>query len=131
MAPGGPIDQIGTILLRLIRAFAKAQDCANIFQARLDIKYGFWRLDCKEGEESNFCYVLAQKTGIPIKLVVPMSLQMGWIESPAYFCTLSKTGPRYDRTIYQYPSGIIGKLMEINPDFAEMQKSDVPYKPFN
>ena len=72
MAPGGPIDQIGTILLRLIHAFAKAQDCAKILLAKLDIKYGFWRLDCKEGEESNFCYFLAQKTGIPIKLVVPM-----------------------------------------------------------
>ena len=29
-APGGAIDQIGHVLLRLIRAFAEAPDCANI-----------------------------------------------------------------------------------------------------
>ena len=89
---GGEIDQIGHVLLRLIHEFAEAPDCANIFQAKWDIKDGFWRLDCKEGEEWNFCYVLPQKLGTPIKLVVPTSLQMGRIESPHYFCTVSETG---------------------------------------
>ena len=45
--PGGAIDQIGHVLMRLIHAFAEAPDCANIFQAKWDIKDGFWRLDCK------------------------------------------------------------------------------------
>ena len=31
-APGGAIDQIGNVLMYLIRAFAEAPDCANIFQ---------------------------------------------------------------------------------------------------
>ena len=31
-APGGAIDQIGRVLLRLIRAFDEAPDCAKIFQ---------------------------------------------------------------------------------------------------
>ena len=46
-APGGAIDQIGHVLLRLIHAFAEAPDCANIFQAKWDIKDGFGRLDFK------------------------------------------------------------------------------------
>ena len=50
-APGGAIDQIGHVLLHLIHAFAEALDCANIFQAKWDIKDGSWRLYCKEGEE--------------------------------------------------------------------------------
>ena len=39
-SPGGAIDQIGHILLRLIHAFAEAPDCAKIFQAKWDIKDG-------------------------------------------------------------------------------------------
>ena len=76
---GGAIDQIGHVLLRLIHAFAEAPDCANIFQAKWDIKDGFWRLDCKEGGEFNFCYVLPHNPGMTINLVVPTLLQMGWI----------------------------------------------------
>ena len=49
MAPGGAIDQIGNVLLRLIHELSEAPDCAKIFQAKWDIKDGFWRLDCKEG----------------------------------------------------------------------------------
>ena len=57
-APGGAIDKIGHFLMRLIHAFAEAPDCAKIFQAKWDIKDGFWRLYCKKGEEWNFCYFL-------------------------------------------------------------------------
>ena len=31
---------------------------AKIFMAKWDIKDGFWRMDCKKGEEYNFAYVL-------------------------------------------------------------------------
>ena len=69
--PGGTIDQIGHVILHLIFEFAEAPDGANIFQAKWDIKDGFWRIDYKEGEEWDFCYVLPHKPGMPIKLVVP------------------------------------------------------------
>jgi hypothetical protein len=59
--------------------------------AKFDIKDGFWRLNCAEGEEWNFSYVLPQPPGEPTRLVVPSSLQMGWVESPAYFCVASET----------------------------------------
>jgi hypothetical protein len=54
--------------------------------AKWDIKDGFWRLDAEDGAEWNFAYVLPQNPGQPIYLVVPTSLQMGWIESPPFFC---------------------------------------------
>jgi hypothetical protein len=60
--------------------------------AKWDIKDGFWRLDCAQGEEWNFAYVLPQHEGKSTTLVVPNSLQMGWIESPPYFCAASETG---------------------------------------
>jgi hypothetical protein len=30
--------------------------------------------------------------GAPIRIVVPSALQMGWMESPQYFCTATETG---------------------------------------
>jgi hypothetical protein len=59
--------------------------------AKWDIKDGFWRIHCEAGKEYNFAYVLPQEKGKPIRLVVPTSLQMGWVESPPYFCAATET----------------------------------------
>jgi hypothetical protein len=92
-APKGALDQLGHALSRIIHAFAESEDNVNakIFMAKWDVKDGFWRMCCEEGEEWNFAYVLPQCTGEPIRLVVPASLQMGWVESPPYFCVASET----------------------------------------
>jgi hypothetical protein len=91
-APYGAIDQLGHSLSRIIHALAEVDDDSKVFFAKFDIKDGFWRLDAAAGEEWNFCYVLPQPEGEPTRLVVPTSLQMGWVESPAYFCAASETG---------------------------------------
>ena len=96
-APRGAIDQLGHALSRIIHTFAEAEPDAAIFMAKFDIKDGFWRLDCAAGEEWNFAYVMPQPPGKPVKLVIPNSLQMGWVESPVYFCVASKT-PRQRTT---------------------------------
>ena len=90
-APKGAIDQLGHSVSRIIHAFAEAKDDAVIFMAKWDIKDGFWRLDNGEGAEYNFAYVLPQPPGSPTLLVVPTSLQMGWVESPPFFCAASET----------------------------------------
>ncbi len=90
-APKGAIDQIGESLTRIIHAFAEAEEDAKVFMAKWDIKDGFWRMDCEEGQEWNFSYVLPQPEGEPTKIVVPTSLQMGWVESPPYFCAATET----------------------------------------
>jgi hypothetical protein len=91
LAPQGAIDQMGHSLSRMIHAFASTVPDEKVFMAKWDIKDGFWRLDCKEGEEWNFPYVLPEHGCKSTKLVIPCSLQMGWIESPPYFCTASET----------------------------------------
>jgi hypothetical protein len=45
----------------------------------------------EEGQEYNFAYVLPQPPGYPVILVIPTSLQMGWVESPPLFCAASET----------------------------------------
>jgi hypothetical protein len=90
-APMGAIDQLGHSLSRIIHAFAETNDDAVIFMAKWDIKDGFWRLDIGTGAEYNFAYVMPPPPGTPTLLVVPTSLQMGWIKSPLFFCAASET----------------------------------------
>jgi hypothetical protein len=90
-ARGGAIDQIGECLSRIIHAFAEAEEDAKVFMAKWDIKDGFWCMDCREGKEWSFAYVLLQPAGQPVRLVVPTLLQMGWVESPPYFCAATET----------------------------------------
>ena len=105
LAPQGALDQLGHALSRIIHAFAEAEDDAKIFMAKWDIKDGFWRMDCAEGEEYNFAYVLPQEDGKPITLVVPTSLQMGWVESPPYFCAATETARDIADTYCNTPVG--------------------------
>jgi len=91
LAPRGAIDQLGHSLKRIIHAFTEAENNMVILMAKWDIQDGFWRLNCREGEEWNFCYVWPQAPGEPRRLVVPNSLQMGWVESAPYFCAASET----------------------------------------
>jgi hypothetical protein len=91
MGPRGALDQLGRALSQIIHAFAKADDNDKILMAKWDIKGGFWCMDCEAGEEYNFAYVLPQEEGMPITLVVPTLLQMGWVESPPYFCVATET----------------------------------------
>jgi hypothetical protein len=93
-APQGSIDQMGHTLSRIIHAFASTDPSAKILMAKFDIKDGFWRLDCQDGEEYNFAYLLPHTPITPEKdwlIVVPTSLQMGWIESPGFFCAATET----------------------------------------
>lgn len=91
-APSGALDQMGHALSRIIHAFTEAPADAKIFLAKWDIKDGFWRLDCEDGQEWNFAYVLPPESpSSDVQLVVPTSLQMGWMESPPYFCAASET----------------------------------------
>ncbi len=83
-APSGAINQLGHLLQWVIHAFAEADKSNKIFMAKWDIKDGFWQLDAKTSDKWNFAYVLPQPPGEPVKIVVPSSLQMGWVESPPH-----------------------------------------------
>eukprot|EP00957_Ditylum_brightwellii_P033614 2548640-Ditylum_brightwellii.AAC.1 len=82
----------------IVAFLADNLDLAYLFEfAKLDVKDGFWYLIINEDNAWNFCYVLLPKAGAATKninaveIVVPLSIQMGWCESPPYFCTSSKT----------------------------------------
>jgi hypothetical protein len=108
-APAGAIDQLGHTLQRVIHAMAEAdlRGDEKVFMAKYDIKDGFWRLNCQKGEEWNFAYVLPQEEGKPVKLVVPTSLQMGWVESPPYFGAASETARDLASQYVELPVGAL------------------------
>ena len=125
-APRGAINQIGHSLQRIIHAFATAAPDAKIFMAKWDIKDGFWRLDCEIGQEWNFCYVLPSLNNGPVQLVVPTSLQMGWIESPPYFCTASETARDVAEQYLQLPVGTLPDHKFITKTEQHPELHDLP-----
>jgi hypothetical protein len=60
--------------------------------AKIDLSDGFWRMLVAETDKWNFAYVLPDVAGEPTKIVIPHALQMGWTESPGYFCAATETG---------------------------------------
>jgi len=96
MAPNEAMDQLGKALQRIIVKLADAQEeDRELFFAKLDIKDGFWRMIVGDDDAWNFCYAIpnldpaASRDDICID--VPNSLQMGWCESPPFFCAASET----------------------------------------
>jgi hypothetical protein len=134
-APAGTIDQIGKCLSCIIHTFAKADDTAKIFMAKWDIKDGFWQMDCTTGEEWNCAYVLPQEDGKPVTLVVPTLLQMGWVESPPYFCAATETSRdvtmEYIETkISLLPSHKFQHYAMDSPDYTDLPETAIESKGF-
>ena len=99
MAKQESMEQLGQVIKRILHTMAQArkEDPTQVFHfAKLDIKDGFWRLAVSDIAAWNFCYVLPSVNKVQsiddIEIVVPNALQMGWCESPPFFCSASETG---------------------------------------
>ena len=95
-APAEAMVQLGNCLKRIVYTLAANFNPQKPFAfAKVDIKDGFWRMRVSADAAWNFCYVLpaieAVTTIDDLELVVPNSLQMGWCESPPYFCAATET----------------------------------------
>ena len=96
MAPHAAMDQLGKALQRIIVRLADAQEeDKELFFAKLDVKDGFWRMIVRDDDAWNFCYAIPNRDPATsrddTRIVVPNSLQMGWTESPPFFCAASET----------------------------------------
>jgi hypothetical protein len=92
LAPTAPVHEIGKVLPRLFHFMASTPADQEIRLAKVDLSDGFWRLLVDPKQKWNFCYVMPDPAGARVWIVVPSALQMGWAESPAYFCTATETG---------------------------------------
>ena len=101
--------QLGQSLPRLIWHLAFApEDQGPLFFTKLDLKDGYWRMIVQKGAEYNFAYVLPKlKPTDPTQIVIPRALQMGWTESPGYFCMASETARDIAKALSQQPFGTL------------------------
>ncbi len=99
------MQQLGQVLPRLIAAVAAAApENGPIFFAKWDIKDGFWRMVVSDDDAWNFCYILPGSPADNPIIVVPTSLQMGWCESPPFFCTATETARDLANELWMDPN---------------------------
>ena len=107
-APQQSMAQLGSVLPRLIEAVATAPvDKGNLVFSKLDIKDGYWRMVVEQGRHLNFAYVLPDVAGARIRTVIPSALQMGWTESPPFFCAATETARDIAEDMVKAPIGTL------------------------
>ena len=90
-APSVPVKQIGKVLPNILQYMRDTPAGLHILFSKLDLSDGFWRLIVHGTDCYNFAYVLPQAAGEPTRIVVPSAVQMGWVESPSLFCTVTES----------------------------------------
>ena len=95
LAPQKAMAQLGSCIKRMIQFMAQAYDLKKPFAfAKIDVKDGYWRMFVSKDNAWHFCYMITPREGVTIEdiqIVIPNSLQMGWRESPPYFCAATET----------------------------------------
>ena len=107
LAPEKALMQMGSVMPRIIIAMARCPDDAVIYFSKFDISDGFWRMINELGKEYNFAFVMPTAPGEPIQIVVPSSLQMGWVDAPPYFCAASETARDVAAAYAEAPIGAL------------------------
>jgi hypothetical protein len=92
LAPKAAVKEIGKVLAALLEFMASTPPNKTILFSKIDLSDGFWRMIVDRDQRWNFCYVMPDPPGSRIRIVVPSALQMGWKESPPYFCAATETG---------------------------------------
>jgi hypothetical protein len=119
LAPDKPVKEIGNAFRRILNLLFEAESDEIVMLSKIDLSDGFWRMLVEALGAWNFCYVMPDPPGSPIRIVVPSALQMGWAESPAYFCVATETAcdiiqglvsaqvelPRHCLEKYMHPTG--------------------------
>jgi hypothetical protein len=84
-APSDPVKEIGLFLPCQLQYMQDTPAGLHILFCKLDISNGFWHLTVRPEDSFNFAYVLPQREGEPVRIVVPSAVQMGWAENPSLF----------------------------------------------
>lgn len=92
LSPPEPIKELGQVFPRILKFMATTPTDDTVMFSKIDLSDGFWRMIVDSKDSWNFAYVLPDPPGSPIRLVIPHALQMGWAESPGYFCAATETG---------------------------------------
>jgi hypothetical protein len=80
-------EALGTARNAILRFMFEVDPTWEIDWQKVDLSDGFWRMIVEHGEAYNFVFQLPMRPGDTTRyFVIPAALQMGWKNSPAYFC---------------------------------------------
>jgi hypothetical protein len=107
--PAHSMAELGNVLPHIIYAVRMAHESKGpILFSKLDIKDGYWRMVFPAEDEWNFAFVLPKANPQePTTLVIPASLQMGWIDSPAFFSSALEMACDIATTLESNPLGLL------------------------
>jgi hypothetical protein len=91
LAPIPPIKELGNVLKRLLRFMQEVPPEEHIQFSKVDLADVYWCMIVEQDSRYNFAYTLPILPGKPTKIIIPSSLQMGWSESPGYFCAATES----------------------------------------
>jgi hypothetical protein len=90
LAPEESVKELGNVLPWILDFMVEVPAEEHIHFLKVDLAGGYWHMLVEPEAQFNFAFVTPSAPGIPTHLVVPSALQMGWNESPAYFCTMTE-----------------------------------------
>ena len=104
LAPGEAM-QFGRALLRIITHIVNADPrFGPVFMAKYDLKDGFYRVRLHPSTIPRLGVVLPRWEGEEQLIAFPLTLPMGWTESPPYFCAATETIADLANTALQQPT---------------------------
>jgi uncharacterized membrane protein (DUF485 family) len=84
------VKELGNVLPSIVLFMYEVPPPWTIYWQKIDLSDGFWRMVVQYAKRHSFAYELPAITTVVAKLfVIPLALQMGWMNSPAYFCTVT------------------------------------------
>ena len=136
LAPAHSMFELGNVIPRIVWVLAKADPNLPFLISKIDLKDGYWRMCVSEENAWNFAYVLPKLSEEePTQLVVPDALQMGWSESPAFFCAATETArdvadKNFDSNKEEPPHELEDIMMDVDwsslpplPNFSDMEEA--------
>jgi hypothetical protein len=98
------VEELGWLLPSILKYMFDTNCTWEIDWQKLDLSGGFWQMVIESRKEYNFTFQMPKRKGGPdITYIIPSSLQMGWKNSPAYFCIATQTTRELIK--WTYPNG--------------------------
>lgn len=84
--------QFGRALDRLLYRIRHANPrFGPVYLSKIDISDGFYRIQLRPEDALSLAVLLPSMAGEPPMVAIPLSLPMGWVESPPTFCAATET----------------------------------------
>jgi hypothetical protein len=103
LAPLKGVKEIGHVLPKLLQFMADTPAQEAIGFSKIDLSDRFWQMLVTDEQKWKFCYVMPDPPGSRVHIVVPSALQMGWAESPPYFCAATQAGREIVEYLIDHP----------------------------